>query len=104
MLVTIGTKVSPDRRDQFYALAASLNTSPAALMRDLVDRCIEGDDNLYGLLKGIGEDLTRILVLARFLAEQVDADVTQDLLNDTEAFLIDARENGAFVHREAGHG
>ena len=104
MLVPIATKVPVSRRDNFYALAHSLNTSPSALLRDLIDRCLDGDDNLHGMLKALGEDLTRLFVLTRFLAEQVDPDTTDELLKDTQLFLQGTGGRNAPTMGEIGHG
>lgn len=96
MLVPIGTRVSVDRRDQLYALADNMNITPATLLRNLVDSYLDGGDGhvggIAGLLRTTHEDTTRALVLVRFLAESVDKESTDVLLEQTDTYLKRRRQ------------
>jgi len=91
MLVPLSTKVTAECRDEFTALAEAQNTNPSALARSLINRYIDGvdnaDTNLLPLVQANFEDVTRALVLIRFLAEGVDKDTTDILLERTDAYL-----------------
>ncbi len=91
MLVTLGTKVTVEQRDAFYALADSLETTPSALVRDLIHRFLDGDiaafEGTSDLTLATSDDVTRSLVLVRFIAEHIDADETRRLMEETDAFL-----------------
>jgi hypothetical protein len=91
MLVTLSAKLTREQRDAFGALADNLNMSSSALLRAITVRYIEsGEAAIGGLATTIQttqEDVTRILVLARFLAEDIDKETTDILLERTETYL-----------------
>ncbi|WP_262696020.1 hypothetical protein [Kordiimonas aquimaris] len=91
MLVPLSVKVSTETRDRLTALAEAQNTNPSALARSLINRYFDGvedaDSNLLPLIQANFEDVTRALVLIRFLAEGVDKDTTDILLERTDAYL-----------------
>lgn len=104
MQVTLTTKLDFEMREEFVALAHAQELSPSALLRMIVTRYIEGDGNIHTMINALGEDLTRILVLSRFLAEKVDHEATDQLLQDTDTYLADTHPKGAHVSAEVGHG
>ncbi len=108
MSVTLSTKVPIERRDEFTALAYALDTTPSALLRNIINRYIDGESGLQAQISALRTDASRILVLTRFLAEGVDAEATELLLEETDLFLKGAptaHPNGTTpAIREAGHG
>lgn len=103
MLVTLSAKLTVEQRDAFTALADNLNVSSSALLRSLVVRYIEGGEavvgNLASTIQANHEDLTRVLVLTRFLAEGVDKETTDVLLERTDAYLA-SLPSGTDIHLE----
>lgn len=91
MLVAVSTKITSEQRDAFFAVADNMNITSSALLRSIIVRYIDGGDavvgNLAGTIQSNHEDLTRVLVLTRFLAEGVDKETTDVLLERTDAYL-----------------
>jgi len=91
MLVTLSTKLTVEQRDEFLALAHSLDTSPAGLLRNLIERFLETGSGVYQSpderIIDTSEDVTRSLVLLRFIADHIDASEAQRLMDETDAFL-----------------
>ena len=98
MLVTLSTKVSVERRDEFHVIAANLNITPAELIRHLIDRYLDGDSapsgNIYNLIKLTRTDAMRTFVLVRFLAEGIDKEATDVLLQRTDEYLKSRERSG----------
>lgn len=91
MLVPLSIKVSAERRDQLAALAEARSTNPSALARTIIDRYVDGaietETQLLPLMQASYEDITRALVLVRFVAEKIDKDTTATLLERTDNYL-----------------
>ena len=100
MLVPIATKVPAERRDTFYTAAEHLNTTPAALLRQIVGQFLDSDNapnsNIFNTVKATHDDVKRVLVLVRYLAESVDLEATEILLERTEAYLKSRDHSGPF--------
>lgn len=91
---TLTTKVSTELRGEFIALAHAQEFSQSALFRMTVNRYVKGDDMIHTMINALGEDLSRILALSRFLAEKVDCKTTNQLLRETDFYLSNAKPLG----------
>lgn len=106
MLVPLSVKVSAERRDQLVALAEARSTNPSALARTIIDRYVEGaieaETNLLPLMQANYGDITRALVLVRFIAEGIDKETTDTLLKRTDTYLASLPIFQSHVAREKG--
>jgi len=100
MLVPISTRIHEERRNTFFVTAEYLGTNPGALLRQVISLYLDSDSaptsNIFNTVKATHNDVKRVLVLVRHLAESVDPEATEILLERTEAYLKSRDHSGPF--------
>ncbi len=87
MSVSFIIKVLVEYRNEFTVLAYTLDITPPALLRNIVNRYIKGESGQQAQISALKTDISSILVLTYFPAEDADADATKLLLEETHLFL-----------------